>query len=56
MQQAEDYGDVEHLVDEAEVIGETAPAEDVEEGTDEVKGTAGVELLCGESKNAHQDG
>lgn len=56
MEQAEDYGDIQDLVDEAEVIGESPPAEDVEEGTEEVEGAACVELLCGQSKNTHQEG
>lgn len=53
MEQAEDYGDIQDLVDEAEVIGESPPAEDVEEGTEEVKNAACVELLGGKSKYAH---
>lgn len=53
MQQAEDDGDVQDLVDETEVVGESPPAEDIKKGTDKVKGTACVELLCGQSKYAH---
>ena len=53
LQQAEDYGDIQDLVDEAEVIGESPPAEDVEEGTEEVKYAACVKLLCGQPKYAH---